>query len=52
VTAVAAPVFSASGEAVAALGVSGIDAPARDGLAARVMGLARELTAALARSHA
>ena len=52
VRAVAAPVFSASGEAVAALGVSGIDAPATDDLAARVVGLAQELTTALAGADA
>lgn len=51
VRAVAAPVFSPRGEAVAALGVSGVDEQVDDH-AARVVELARELTAALRWPHA
>jgi IclR family transcriptional regulator, acetate operon repressor len=47
VRAVAAPVFSPSGEAVAALGASGVGEEDIEDVAGRVVELARELTAAL-----
>jgi DNA-binding IclR family transcriptional regulator len=51
VRAVAAPVFSPGGEAVAALGASGAGERDLDAVAERVVGLARELTAALGSGH-
>jgi DNA-binding IclR family transcriptional regulator len=52
VRAVAAPVFSAGGEAIAALGVSGIDERDLEALAPRVVVIAGELSAAIASAHA
>jgi IclR family acetate operon transcriptional repressor len=52
VRAVAAPVFSPRGEAVAALGVSGLEEEDVDDHAGRVVELARELSAALRWPHA
>jgi IclR family acetate operon transcriptional repressor len=52
VRAVAAPVFSAGGEAVAALGVSGVGERLLDALARHVVELADELSAAIASPHA